>query len=122
MENKIKQRRTKEKDTLHAHESLLIWRRRKNWTQGKAAKHFGLSVFKYKQAEYYTVSGFKYEEHYKFSELSDSEKCLIYRKRAQITQCQLAMILGMSRHGLRLQENGKVKNTKLLNYWEHDQR
>lgn len=101
---------------LETGETLLIWRRRRDWNQSQAADYFGVSVFTYKLAEYGKISLKK-----KITAITDIlpyERCLIYRKRATLTQQALAKQLGVGRYWLRLQEAGRVNCEKLLAHWE----
>lgn len=100
-------------------EALLIWRRRKGWNQGKAAKYYKLSLFNYKLAEYGLLRGFCFDEVLNnIGLLHSHEECLIYRKRSKKTQKQVAHELGVCRYWLRLQEKGVQSCDKLLAHWE----
>ena len=108
---------------LEPNEQLLIWRRRLDWDQTRAAKYFKCSLFNYKLAEYGKLEKFKYpKEDKSIYPLADFEKCFIYRKRANKTQREIANSLKISREWFRLQEQGKVSCTKLLSYWETEQK
>lgn len=101
-------------------ELLLIWRKRMGWNQGEAAGYFGVSIFKYKLAEYDKAKDFPYKKNLKFI-LRSNEKCLIYRKRSKMHQSQVCRELNIGRYWLGLQELGKVPCTKLLEFWESKQ-
>lgn len=117
MENKTKRPRiTGTINELTKGEQLLIWRRRCGWNQSQAAKHYGISIFSYKLAEYSRLENFKYPQ-YK-TELQPWEKCLIYRKRAGFKQSEIAKKLGICRGWLRLQEVGEIDCSRLLSWWE----
>lgn len=121
MANKVNRSRIKRSPNkiikLSQGESLLIWRRREGWNQGKAAKYYNVSLFSYKLAEYSQSPNFKYKK-VSLGELSAPEKCLIYRKRSKKTQKQVAKELGICRYWLRLQEQGVQPCNKLLAHWE----
>lgn len=119
MENKNKRRRIAGNfnEKLTTGEILFIWRRRLGWNQTKASRHHGLSLFKYKMAEYDKLENFK-AKILSVSPLQAWEKCLLYRKRAGKTQVEIAKAFGCGRYWLRLQELGKVPCLKLLAFWE----
>lgn len=99
-------------------ETLLIWRRRMEWTQAEAANYYGVSIFRLKLAEYDKAKDFPYKNNLKIT-LRPNEKCLLYRKRAKLTQPQVATEFGIGRYWLRLQETGKVPCARLLSWWEN---
>ncbi len=121
MENKNKRPRTtgitNEELKLTPGEELLIWRKRQDWNQIKAAKHYKVSVFTYKLAEYDKTDKFEYAPIHIYP-LEPHEKCLIYRKRSGIKQKDLTLQVGCGVYWLRLQEKGKVSADRLLNWWE----
>ena len=98
-------------------EKLLLWRRRKNWNQNKAARFFKISVFSYKLAEYSKLKNFNYAA-LEIDLLLPHERCLIYRKRSGKKQKQIAQELNIGNYWMRLQETGKTPCNKLLEYWE----
>lgn len=105
-------------ERLSPGEALLLWRRRQGWNQAKAAKHFKVSLFTLKLAEYDRMPYFKYDLEQQSIKLNPNERCLIYRKRAKKTQVQVAKEIGCGREWLRLQEKGRVPCDSLLKYWE----
>lgn len=116
MGKKIRQERATAAFPLAFHEKLLLWRRRKNWGQVKAAAHFDVAVFVYKQTEYGRMHGFK-PPRINLGPLRKHEKCFIYRKRSGKTQKEIARQVGCSVYWLRLQELGKVPAPMLIAYW-----
>ena len=109
---------------LKQHESLLIFRRRKGWNQGEMAQKLGVSHHEYKLLEYgltsiaFTIpANSKYVSWVNIAELLPHEKCLIYRKRAKISQAEVAKEMGISRTWLRMQETGEVDCAPLLRFW-----
>jgi DNA-binding XRE family transcriptional regulator len=98
-------------------EKLLVWRRRKGWDQTRAAKHYKVSIFTLKLAEYGKAKNFPYKPDLEIL-LEDHEKCFIYRKRSKKTQPQLAREYGCGKFWIQLQEHGKVDCSKLLKWWE----
>lgn len=120
MENKTKRQRTSGNfdERLSPCEQLLIIRRRNGWNQGDAAAHYKVSLFTYKMAEYGKLETLKTARRVLYLSLSDSEKCLIYRKRSGLSQKVAAAKMGIGREWFRLQELGKVPCGKLLAWWE----
>lgn len=119
MDTKTKQRRVTRNfdERLSPGEALLVWRRRMGWNQIEAAEHFGVSLFKYKLAEYDKAEDFPYRSNLKIT-LKPHEKCLLYRKRSGKTQPEAAHDFGMGRFWLRLQEKGEIACDRLLAHWE----
>ncbi len=120
MDKKAKRQRTSGNfdERLSPGESLLIWRRRKGWNQGEAARYYKVSLALYKSAEYDMLESFKVKHKVLHLSLTDPEKCLLYRRRDGRTQLEVAKALGIGREWMRLQELGKVPCGKLLRYWQ----
>lgn len=120
MEKKIRSRRISKNNfeisSLTPAEILIVWRRRKQWNQKKAAEHYGISHFNYAVAECGKIRKVKLKIP-NISPLHDHEKCFILRKRTGKTQEEIAANLGCGKYWLRLQEVGKVSCKKLLTYW-----
>lgn len=119
MARKIKPSRVSGNSTelkLQPHEELLLWRRRNNLTQGEAADWLGVPHFTYKRAEYGTSNNFEYGS-VKLGKLQQHELCLVYRKRSNKTQEEIANKIGCSLYWFRKQETGKVSTAKLIAYW-----
>ena len=125
MEAKNKWKRTKKNSPtikLEPFENLLIWRRRIGWRQLQAAKYFKISLYDYKMTEYGKLSIDKLKNIGPADlswELTDNERCLIYRKRKNKTQLEVAKDIGICRSWLRSQESGVVPCTQLLKHWEN---
>lgn len=120
MEKQIKRRGTKRTfdEQLTLGENLLIWRRRLNWNQSQAAKHFKISIFFYKLAEYdKSRNDFKYPK-FKHS-LNPWEKCVLWRRRSGKGQKEIAAELHISRNWLNQMETGKIDCTRLLEWWSN---
>lgn len=122
MAEKTKSKRTTENSeetfTLTSSEQLLLWRRRKEWKQGHAAAYYGVSPFIYKITESGRTKGFNIGN-LPLGEIKDYEKCLILRRRAKLTQREIANQIGCSVYWLRLQETGCVAAPKLIEYWNN---
>lgn len=118
MGSKIKRPRTTGNSNfkLTSGEKLLIWRRRMDWNQAEAAGHFGVSIFAYVLAEYDNKPDFPYKKNVVIT-LRDNEKCLIHRRRNEMTQYEVADEMGICRNWVRLQEMGTVSCDKLLQFW-----
>lgn len=101
---------------LAPHESLLLWRRRKQWNQKKAAAYYKVPYVTYNFAETGKAKNFKYKE-VDLLPLKDHEKCFIFRRRAEKTQEEIATKIGCGVLWLRLQELGRVPCPKLSLYW-----
>ena len=103
--------------SLSDYENLLLWRRRLDWKQMDAAAHFGVSVFIYKRIELGTAK-FPEWKIPKIPKITDYEKCLLWRRRANRTQTQIAVSIGCSKYWIYLQELGKVPCVQLYEYWD----
>lgn len=101
---------------LTPQEMLLLWRRRKQWNQKKAAEHYNVPYVTYNFAESGKAKNFKYKK-MNLLPLKDHEKCFILRRRAGKTQEEIATQIGCGVYWLRLQELGKVKAPKLVAHW-----
>lgn len=121
MANKIKRPRTAnpldgELRTTLA-ERLLLWRRRKQWTQLEASTYFGLTVHTYKLIEYGKIDCPTIEPGKQY-QLKPYERCVIYRKRSGKLQKDIAKEMGICEFWLRKMEQGTVSCDKLLWWWE----
>lgn len=54
----------------------------------------------------------------KIGTLAPHEKCLLYRRRCNQTQGEIAADMGFSKYWVRLMEQGKAPADDLLWYWE----
>ncbi len=117
MEDKIKRSRIAITTDLTPGETLILWRKRRKWNQEKAAKHYKVSVFDYKLAEYDVAQEFKYRR-IELKEVKDHERCFIYRRRFGMTQAEVAPKVGIGKYWLRELELGKAPCSRLLTWWE----
>ena len=96
-------------------EQLLIDRRRRGETQPQAAKRLGTTPFMYGKWERAVVNG----PSVKVGMLKPYERCLLYRRRAEKTQAEVAEHLERCRWWVNQMERGEVSCDTLLWYWEH---
>lgn len=50
--------------------------------------------------------------------LRPHESCLLLRRRARMTQAELAKRMGRCRHWVNLMERGLVEHDELVTFWE----
>lgn len=118
---------------LKISEKLYLLRKRRGEDQTNASKRYGLSYLEYSMWE---NGGYDYATQEitdklfgKFEvdigktlsvyNITDKERCVIYRRRAKITQQKIANDLGLSRSWVNAMEVGYAKSVKkLLDYWE----
>lgn len=124
MANKIKQARTKtacdEIDVLYltTAETFLLLRRRKNWTQGRAAKFFKINLSFYKRLEYGVIAPpLRVKDAARLGRVEDHEYCYIHRRRAKKSQIWVAKKLKKCRFWINQMERGKVDCDTLLKFW-----
>lgn len=104
-------------------EKLVIWRRRRGWTQSFAAATLHMSYAQYSKWER-DLEEFKIRvEHPEAAEITASklkahEKCFIYRRRCRKTQAEVAAELGCCRWWVNQMERGVVPCDELVWYWE----
>jgi hypothetical protein len=122
MENKIESARATKDITGNLEatsaETLLLFRRRRGWSQARAAKHYKLPYFTYKMAEYGKLTSFEYPK-INLGKLGENEECYLFRKRSGKTQETIASAIGCSKYWIYLQEIGKVPCTRLLEFWNN---
>lgn len=130
MDKKNKLRRTKVSTKnliLTLGELFLLERRSKGFTQRQMAMKLSLTEHFYKLLEYdiqdteiRKISFLKALQYIDTSrELLPYEKCLIYRRRAGISQEELAEKIKISRYWLNQMEIGKIPlSEKLKNHWK----
>lgn len=53
------------------------------------------------------------------TDLSDAERCLIYRRRLGITQQEVANSLGISRFWVNAMERGRENCARLIEFWKN---
>ena len=101
-------------------ETLFILRRRKGCTQSVAGEVIGVSRHEYGKIErdMLDTKPIPDSRPLVFSQLSDSEKCTIIRKREDVTQKELASILSMSRFWINQMELGRADPYVLVSFWE----
>lgn len=103
-------------------ENLLIHRRRLGLSQKAAGQDFDISRHTYGKRERTDKDTEEMVQvPYKFDDLTPAEKCVIYRKRASLTQRDVACLLGLSRYWVNQKELGQVDCTDLLKFWKQRQ-
>ena len=108
-------------------EALITRRRRRGWTQTESAKYFGVTAVTYGKWER-DISYHGATQHavgWAWTDLIRSggglhphERCLLYRRRAELSQDDVAKIINRSRHWVNLMETGVKNCTTLMRYWE----
>jgi transcriptional regulator with XRE-family HTH domain len=101
-------------------ESLLICRRRERLSQKQAAIVLMLDRYRYGKFERGQIC-FDLKELAQPENIKDHERCLVFRKRAGLTQSEVASSLGQSRYWINQKEMGRVDCTDLLEFWEQRQ-
>ena len=98
-------------------EKLLIERKRRGEKQIEAARRYETNLSYYCQWE-----TDKSEENPRKSKmrLYGHERCALYRRRAGLMQKELAKKVGLSRYGVNLMENGRLRCRVLVEYWENN--
>lgn len=97
-------------------ERLLVDRRRKGRTQAQTARSLNVPVSRYVgwESGRLPFSG----NAPKIGRLEPNEKCLLYRRRCNKTQGEVANDMGFSKYWIRLMEQGNAPCDDLLWYWE----
>jgi len=98
---------------LSISERLKIFRRRRGWTQARAAIHFHVSYSCYKAWE----AGIRQGKSLAITP-KPTELYYIFRIRHGWTQGDLAKRMGCSRYWLGQMEDNQVNHARLANYWE----
>lgn len=103
-------------------ETLLIHRRRAGISQKGMGVKYDISRHMYgkRERDDHAVMDM-IEDHLEFEQLSDPEKCVIYRKREKLTQREVSVLLGISRFWLNQKEQGHADCSDLLKFWEQRQ-
>ena len=96
-------------------EHLFISRRREGLSQTAMAEQLGMTRNNYGEIERSENAGFKIKP---IRNLKAHEKCVLYRRRCEKTQQDIADELGVSRYWLNRMEVGIEDCTTLVNYWE----
>ena len=102
---------------LSCGESLVINRRRSEQpeTQDQASERLGTTCFTYGKWERDVE---KAPTRGPVVRLRLYERCLLYRRRAAVSQAEVARELGRSRWWINQMERGVVSCAELLSYWE----
>lgn len=107
-------------EPLSPGERLFFKRRREGKTQTEAGAEVGVKTRAYAIREL-GLSGAGRDEADQgptLRELTDNERCVLYRRRAKVPQRVVAEGLGCSIHWVSLMELGKRPCDRLLWYWE----
>lgn len=100
-------------------ESLLIARRRSGESQEKAAMAHGLTRNYYGRVERDCPETPHDISPPELGELTDSEACLIARRRSGMNQDECAEAIGITRVWLHQMETGKVPCSDLVEFWRN---
>lgn len=107
---------------LSGGEILLIHRRRVGLSQKGMGKKYDISRHIYGKRERDDHAVYDMiDDHIEFEDLKPPEKCVIYRKRADLTQLEVAILLGLSRYWINQKEQGQADCSDLLKFWEQRQ-
>lgn len=102
--------------TLTDSEKLYLDRRRRGLLQREEAERLGVSSTTYRNWENGSVvPTMSIPE---ISDVSCSEKYTLRRRRVNMTQAELANVLGVSRYWVGLMETGIVNCERLSEYWD----
>lgn len=106
------------KTALRRPERVVLYRLRLNETQEEFADRLGISLDRVKRME----NGSGKKDLAKFpGELADpltvQEMCIVKRRRARMTQAQVAKELKISRYWLIKMEHGEINILPLYNFW-----
>lgn len=96
-------------------ESLLIWRRREGLNQTRAAEEFGVHVDKYREWEADRSLPDQPRKH--LGQLKPHEVCVLYRRRAGLTQKEVAARVGCTRLWVIQMEDGSAPADRLREFW-----
>jgi hypothetical protein len=112
----------KKKD-LKKHETVVLYRLRRNETQEEFAEALGCTLDRVKRME----AGINKKDLAKFSDVLNGpitiqEQCIIKRRRARMTQNEVAKALKISRFWLIGMEHGKNNLLPLYNFWNERNR
>jgi transcriptional regulator with XRE-family HTH domain len=102
-------------------ERFLLDRRRHGWTQGNQAKLHMVRPYLYGMVERDEFTGDTLPGELvvpRLGRVHAHERCLIYRRRAGVSQKQVAKDLKRSRAWVNAMERGKVPCDDLTWYWE----
>ena len=110
-----------EQPMLTEGETLLIQRRRAGLSQKVMGDKFDINRHIYGKRERDQETANMVESILGIEDLCTQERCVIYRKRAGLTQREVASLLGLSRYWLNQKEIGRVDCSDLLKFWEQRQ-
>lgn len=96
-------------------ESLYVWRRRSRFNQSQAAKAFKRHVDVYRDWE--ADRRTKDQPYKPLGALKLPEVCVLRRRRAGLTQRELASRLGCTRLWIIQMESGEAPLDRLRQYW-----
>ena len=95
-------------------EKLQLYRRMREKTQREMAKLMKVPANKYIQWELDQKPG---APDIPYAEMDDHEICYLLRRRAGMTQAEVAKQIGRSRLWVQLMELGKTSGEELTRYW-----
>ena len=101
-------------DSLTDGEQLFLRRRREGWNQAQAAAHMQVTIDQYRLKEHDELK----IDSPLWPEPTGAEKCVIYRRRAGMTQKDVAAAIGRSRLWVNRMERGLEDATPLVCFWE----
>lgn len=103
---------------LDLHEKLVLWRRRLTLSRADAARALKVTPWQVAEAERNRAELGVDVPWTGDRALRDHERCIIYRRRAGVTQARVASDLGVTRVWVNRMERGSEKCCDLLWYWE----
>lgn len=99
-------------------ERLYFDRRRQGETQKAAAEQYGISYRKYLRCERGLDALSRWGiQPPPLGRLRPHERCILARRRAGLTQEQIAKAIGRCRRLVIMMERGEIPCTKLEEYW-----
>lgn len=101
---------------LTKNETMLLARRRRGFTQVRAARAAGISVFRYGMMENGVLPVSK-DMRVSVGRVTPAEHCLVMRLRAGLTQVQVGKKIGRSRVWVNRMENGVEPPHELVEFW-----
>ncbi len=96
-------------------EKMKLDRRRRGESQQEAAERWGVTLYRYREAEAGRRSESKIRP--RFTVVRDYEACLVLRTRRGDSVAALAKEMGISRWWLTQIERGKQPADELVRYW-----
>lgn len=98
-------------------ERFLLARRRMGWNQENAASRLGLSTRDYARLERGELSRPRLRAP-RLGRVRRHERCLLLRRRARVSQAEVAREIGRSRWWVNQMERGQAPVDDLVWYWE----